>query len=264
MIPVLGTVILNGAHWLKKQIDSVDFPVENYLIIDNGSNGENTEEIQSLINKPHNYIKNFTLATMPYNIGCAAGWNMVIKTYMHSPYWIITSHDVSFGPGFLEEMYTEAQDNEVGMVFGNGGDFNLGSFDCFLIKDTTIQSHGLFDENFYPAYCEDSDYIMRLHVKSIKTVLNLKADYYHGNGIMGQGTDHDYYETGMNTKKDSPELAEKISESNFKNYDYMFKKWGPGWRTVDPWLYPFNIEGLDIRSSYIDLEFCKDKHLNNK
>ena len=43
----------------------------------------------------------------------------------------------------------------------------------------------------------------------------------------------------------------------------MFKKWGPGWRNVEPWQYPFNIEGLDIRSSYIDLEFCKDKHLSN-
>ena len=32
---------------------------------------------------------------------------------------------------------------------------------------------------------------------------------------------------------------------------------------VEPWQYPFNIEGLDIRSSYIDLEFCKDKHLSN-
>jgi hypothetical protein len=65
----------------------------------------------------------------------------------------------------------------------------------------------------------------------------------------------------MNTKKDSPHLAEKISESNTKNFEYMFKKWGPGWRNVEPWEYPFNIEGLDIRSSYIDLEFCKDKHL---
>ncbi len=264
MIPVLGTVILNGAHWLKKQIDSVDFPVENYFIIDNGNACTNDRVIQSLISRPHKYIKNFTLATMPYNMGCAGGWNMVIKTYMHSPYWIITNHDVSFGKGFLEEMYNEAQDTEVGMVFGNGGDFNLGSFDCFLIKATTVQSHGLFDENFYPAYCEDSDYIMRLHVKPIKKVLNLKSDYYHGDGIMGQGTDHDYYNTGMNTKKDSPELVKKLEESNIKNWDYMFKKWGPGWRDVEPWQHPFNIKGLDIRSSYIDLEFCKDKHLNNK
>ena len=25
--------------------------------------------------------------------------------------------------------------------------------------------------------------------------------------------------------------------------------------------HPFNIDGLDIRSSIIDLEFCRDKHL---
>ena len=29
MIPVLGTAIVNGPHWLKKQIESIDYPVEN-------------------------------------------------------------------------------------------------------------------------------------------------------------------------------------------------------------------------------------------
>ena len=264
MIPILGTLILSGVPWLKRQIESVDFPIENYLIIDNDSSGENTKQIQEIISQPHDYIKNFTLTTMPYNIGCAAGWNMIIKSYMHSPYWVIVNNDVSFGPGFLEEMYNEAQDSEVGIVFGNGGDFNLGSFDCFLIRDTTIQSHGLFDENFYPIYCEDSDYIMRLAIKPIKTIYNLKADYYHGEGIMGEGTDHDYYSTGMNTKKDIPALQHKFEYSNTRNFDYMFKKWGPGWRNVNPWQYPFNIEGLDIRSGYMDLEFCRDKHLSKK
>ena len=32
-IPILGVLILNGPHWLKRQIESVDYPVENYLII---------------------------------------------------------------------------------------------------------------------------------------------------------------------------------------------------------------------------------------
>jgi hypothetical protein len=92
-------------------------------------------------------------------------------------------------------------------------------------------------------------------------VLNLESKYFHGDGTMSDGANHDYYESGMNTKKYSPELYKKLTYSNDKNFEYLFKKWGPGWRQVNPWKHPFNIEGLDIRSSIIDLEFCRDKHL---
>ena len=121
---------------------------------------------------------------MPYNIGCAGGWNMIMKSYMNAPYWVIINHDCSFGSGFLKEMYEAAQDEETGLVFGNGGDFGLGSFDLFLIKDWVIQSHGYFDENLYPCYGEDSDYIMRLHIKPVKTVLNLESKYFHGDDLL--------------------------------------------------------------------------------
>ena len=262
MIPVVGTLIVNEIKWLKRQINSVDFPVENYIIINN-SGGELDHELENLVanNFMHKYIKNLKVYHMPYNIGCAGGWNMIMKSFMHSPYWVIINHDCSFGSGFLKEMYEAAQDKETGLVFGNGGDFGLGSFDLFLIKDWVIQSHGYFDENLYPCYGEDSDYIMRLHIKPVKTVLNLQSKYFHGDGTMSDGANHDYYETGMNTKKYSPELYEKLTYSNDKNFEYLFKKWGPGWRKVNPWKHPFNIEGLDIRSSIVDLEFCRDKHL---
>ena len=55
---------------------------------------------------------------MPYNIGCAGGWNMIMKSYMNAPYWVIINHDCSFGSGFLKEMYEAAQDEETGLVFG--------------------------------------------------------------------------------------------------------------------------------------------------
>ena len=125
-----------------------------------------------------------------------------------------SNHDVSFEIGFLEEMNTAAQDKETQIVFGNAGDFNLGSFDLFLIKDTLIQSHGLFDENFYPAYCEDADYIMRMHNNPVKGVYGLNKKYYHGESF-------DYYETGSNTRKDDPNLTSKLEnfevDSNKKN-----------------------------------------------
>ena len=62
---------------------------------------------------------------MPRNIGVSGAWNLIIKCYMNAPYWIIVNDDVSFGLGLLEEMYNHAQDDEIGLVHGNPGDFNV-------------------------------------------------------------------------------------------------------------------------------------------
>ena len=123
MIPVVGTLIVNEIKWLKRQLKSVDFEVENYIIINN-SGGDLDHELEKLVadNFMHKYIKNLRVYHMPYNIGCAGGWNMIMKSYMNAPYWVIINHDCSFGSGFLKEMYEAAQDKETGLVFGNGGD----------------------------------------------------------------------------------------------------------------------------------------------
>ena len=42
---------------------------------------------------------------MPYNLGCAEGWNTIIKSFLFSPYWVIVNDDVSFTPGFLKELH---------------------------------------------------------------------------------------------------------------------------------------------------------------
>ena len=68
MIPVIGTAIVNEVKWLKRQLDSVDFPVENYIIIDNSS-GDLNEELNDLIsNTTNKFIKNLKVYHMPYNI----------------------------------------------------------------------------------------------------------------------------------------------------------------------------------------------------
>ena len=161
-IPVLGVAIVNGVHWLLKQIASIDYPIDNYVIINNNGKGEIDEQLETLSKIKHPYINNFKVVNLPSNLGCGGAWNLIIKSYINSPGWLITSHDVSFTPGFLNELSTNANDESVGLVFGQGGDFGLGSFDLFYIKDWAVEQIGLFDENLYPAYCEDWDYILRL------------------------------------------------------------------------------------------------------
>ena len=95
---------------------------------------------------------------------------------------------------------------------------------------------------------------MRLQNTPVKGVYGLNKKYYHGESF-------DYYETGSNTRKDDPKLTKKLESINLQNYEYMTKKWGPGWRQTNPYKYPFNIEGLDQRTTSFDLEFSRTKHL---
>ena len=252
-IPVIGTAIVNGPHWLKRLIDSVDYPVDEFVIFNNNGRGQFDEELDLMAKIEHQFIKKIKVCHLPKNIGCSGAWNMIIKCYMNAPYWIIVNHDVSFTEGFLEEMYTKASDPETGMVHGCVGDFGIGGYDLFLIKDWTVQKLGLFDENFYPAYCEDADYIMRFKHNPVKTDYCTKP-YLHG------GTT-EYYETGSQTKKEDPSIANRLTEINVENFEYMTKKWGEGWRWVDPYRKPFNDENSETGRTTYDLEYVRKKNL---
>lgn len=245
-IPVMGAAIVNGAHWLFKQIASIDYPVDNYLIINNNGKGELTEQLDALSKIKHPYIKNFYVINLPSNLGCSGAWNLIIKSFITSPGWLITSHDISFTPGFLKEMAEKASDESVGLIFGKGGDFGLGSFDLFYIKDWAVDRVGLFDENLYPAYCEDWDYILKLEQNPIKTIYNLNSKYYHGDTF-------DYHTSGKQTKKQDPELSKLIDIAWNKNREYMRKKWGDDWEK-------FIAKGPCIEKLF-DLKFRKEKYL---
>lgn len=264
-IPVIGVAIVNGFNWLERLVASIDFPVEKLVIIDNNGKGELTEDLRRLSNTVHPFISKIHLIEMPSNLGVAASWNLLIKTNILAPYWIITNHDIAFTPGLLEEFYVKAQDSKIGMIHGSGGDFGQGAYDLFLIKDWAIQKLGLFDENFYPAYCEDADYIMRYTRWSwdypedpIGKIAGLERLYYHGNALSNNS---DYYQQGGQTKKITAELTRKLDEVHYTNWEYMNEKWGKHWRGTNPQPYAMGIEGMPITYTTFNLEFAKSKHL---
>lgn len=262
-IPVIGVPILNGTNWLKRLIDSVDIPVDRLLIINNNGLSEIDSELNKL-KSSNELIKKVDILNMPGNIGVASSWNLIIKSFIMKPYWVISNHDVCFTPGLLRELYDKAENSKIDIVFGSGGDFGQGSYDLFLIKDSVVKKIGLFDENCYPAYCEDVDYIMRItrwdwdnpETKINKSLLN-KA-YYHGNKLSNET---DYYGDGSQTKKENSELSKKLDDVNLTNFEYMEKKWGPGWRMSNPSIYPMGIKGIPLTYTSFDIEFVRKKYL---
>lgn len=254
-IPVVGTAVMKNPKWVKRLYESIDYPLENFVIFNNNGNNEITYELENLKLIENKFIEKLFICHLPSNLGVSAAWNLIIKSYINSPYWIIVNDDVAFTDGLLEEMFVYAKDPEIGMVHPYGGDFGQGAWDLFLIKDFVIQRYGLFDENLTPAYCEDADYIMRLHNSDIKKVCGLSKPYLHGPGL-----NTEYYEHGSQTKKSSPELTKRLNEINLINFEYLNKKWGEGWRCTNPKLLPFDL--YPINYTTFDLNFIRSKNIS--
>jgi hypothetical protein len=256
-IPVIGVPVVNSSYWVNRLIMSVDYPTEELVIINNNGRGELDLELNRIAKMNHRFIDRIKVVHMPANIGCAGAWNLIIKCYMLAPFWIISNDDVSFGPGLLSEMVDIVnQDHQVGLINPNPGDFNVGAWDLFLLRDIVVKEFGLFDENTYPAYCEDADMIMRFVHRPIRRVIGTNSDYYHG---LSKATD--YYDSGSQTKKNEPKIAKQLDLINAVNIDYLTEKWGEGWRQVCPTPFPFENKERGISETRWDLEFVRSKHL---
>jgi hypothetical protein len=95
---------------------------------------------------------------------------------------------------------------------------------------------------------------MRLYNSNIKRICGLSKPYLHGPGLSS-----DYYTHGSQTKKSNPELAKRLDEINFINFEYLNKKWGEGWRLTDPKLLPFDKYPIDYTT--FDLDFIRRKNI---
>jgi len=251
-ISVLGTAVVNEPYWLYRMFMSIDYPVDNFVVFNNNGRGQITEQVDALKSVPHRYVKNVHVCHLPANVGCSGAWNLIIKCFMQSPHWLIVNHDVMFTPGFLEKLAKEAENEDVGVVHGDGG-----GWDIFLLKDWMVQKYGLFDENLYPAYCEDMDYGMRFIHDDVKRVLSVGVPYYHG---AKTGS----YEDGSQTWRSEPELAESIHIAHELNKTYLHAKWNEAWQGhVDGETYsnPFDNPSFPVCLTTYNLSFVRAKHL---
>jgi FkbM family methyltransferase len=252
-IPVIGVPIVNGVHWLKRLINSIDYPVKEFFIINNNGKGEIDKELDEIVNTGHPLIENLRVSHLPANLGVSGSWNLIIKSYINSPYWIIVNNDICFSSGLLKKINEEALQSDSGIIHAKESDWGGGSYDLFLIKDWVIQECGLFDENLYPAYAEDVDYAIRVKNKKIKSSF-LNIDYLHG--------ESNYEVSGSQTWRLNMELKEKLDNSRIMNESlYLTQKWGDEYFSSDIYTSPFNNDNYDVRYTSYDLNFIRAKYL---
>ena len=86
MVPCIIIPVLNRYDLLERAIKSIDYPVAELLIIDNG--GQSTlHDYPWFSDRRH--VKNYRVWSMPTNLGVAPSWNLGIKATPHAPGWIL-------------------------------------------------------------------------------------------------------------------------------------------------------------------------------
>ena len=154
-IPTLIVPTLNGHKRLAKLIDSIDYPVNDLIIIDNGHSQRAAFELAHIYDNPH--VFQVHTVRLPSNLGVAASWNLGIKLTPRSEYWFVVNDDVEFPPGAMAQFAAEAE--------AHGGvclSSDSSRWCAFTIGQKVVETVGLFDEAFYPAYYEDVDYTRRI------------------------------------------------------------------------------------------------------
>jgi hypothetical protein len=119
-----------------------------------------------------------------------------------------------------------------------------------------VAKFGLFDENMYPAYSEDDDYIMRMMHAGVKKKLGLTKNYLHGHGDKTE-----YHFHGGNTRRHDPEVMQKLDAARELNIDYLTAKWDQHWRTCWPTHEPWQGQPHHLTEQRFDLEFLRKKYV---
>lgn len=146
MIPNLIVPVLNRYDLLQRMLDTIDIKIAHLVLIDNGDNLDKMR-FPDLVQDVH-YIP------LPGNLGVAGSWNLGIKVLPHHDRWFFGSNDIMLTPGDLAEL-ADAKTDELTITDSRP------HFQLFAVGEEVVREVGLFDENYYPAYFEDDDYLLR-------------------------------------------------------------------------------------------------------
>ena len=134
---------------LDRLAASIDYPLTRKIVVGNGCD-------LSEWGKKH---QDWHVWDSPINLGCAGGWNLSPTLIPDFDGAIIVNDDQEFQPGVLEEICTSSDLHlDAPIIHVNERE----AYDIFVWNKCGVETIGLFDENFWPAYFEDYDYRNRL------------------------------------------------------------------------------------------------------
>lgn len=149
---------------LRNCMKQMDIGWNHILLVDNSKNSEATKEFDG---------KNgLTVLTYPENIGVAKSWNLGLRAKCDWTFFV--SINAAFPNGFSEVLAELNRAGEYCMLTDL-------AWHCNAISRKCVEKVGYFDENFYPAYYEDTDYYRRmclagLEVSGDQPVISIPAE----------------------------------------------------------------------------------------
>lgn len=223
-VPVYGFPILNKPALMERMLSSFDYDVERLYIVDNGGVVHPDDVKRFRANNVH-------IADPGFNMGVAGSWNFIIRANIQAPWWLIGCNDMIIAPGVIAKVVADMEANKgtphmCRVAMGNESWGN--HFGLFALNPEAIDTVGWFDENIYPIYFEDNDYMERMK----------RAEQYgFTNTLIGSSTHHD----GNRSWNDVPALQGKNKITWDINGSYNDHKWSAG---NGPFDYPF--DGMDL------------------
>jgi GT2 family glycosyltransferase len=217
-------VVHNQLEYVKKCLDSLFINTSNFNLYlwNNNSNKNTTEYLKSISQRP-----NVKLFNSKKNLGFIVPNNLIIKecnsdwvVFINSDTEVIKNWDsVLIGammnnPQIAQTGFQGGILNKNGECTSTASGFNIDYICgyCFCINKKTYEEFGLFDDkNLNFAYCEDSDFSLRLKEKEKKIYACYSSELVRHYGS----------KTSIDVFNKNNELTEIIK----KNRIYLVERW---------------------------------------
>jgi cephalosporin hydroxylase len=217
-VPVIGNSDLLNACILSL-IENVNDYSPKFYFVNNTKNSNERKKLFKIFDSVNCDV--FDIKT---NIGVSRSWNIIISNALHqtkTPY--ILSTDLVFKSSLDATFdYIESNPDRVNLI---------KSYNFFSVTENIVREIGWFDNNIFPAYCEDCDFSYR-----IKTNL---GNTFIQNVPTKPEIEHLGSQTLKNVNSDKRDLK---FIGDYRKYisKYYELKWGgrPGYETYTS---PFNI-----------------------
>ena len=213
MIPVLGFATLKRFDLAQSLLDSIDYPVEHLVIVDNS--GTNTWQPSQ-----PDKVKNLWMIRVPFGLGLVGAWNLIVKSTPYSPYWVLVNDDAWFGEGALEIIAQDADPD--GLCFPH----IVPDWSCIVLGQKVVEQVGLYDERLYPLYFDDDDYERRIRNAGL-SVKRIEAIVHHNNSSSLQGNEAKNNRTFQ--------ANQRLYQSKVDNNDYSEGNWSLKIRRENSW-----------------------------
>jgi GT2 family glycosyltransferase len=185
----------------------------SFLVISHASLSEKVEELESLSHWPDVEYRGYGV-----NRGLAKSWNegMLWGLAQGFEVVLVVNEDVVLSPGDVDRLAEcSVQRRECPLVIGRAyheseNKWEWSEYGCFAVNPVMLQTLGCFDENFFPVYCEDSDYRRRLKLMGLSPAFCEATRIWHGGSKSLQ----------------QPEVARQNQLTYARNRHYYLRKWG--------------------------------------